>query len=74
MQLDENLQQSYIYKSFRDKASIAPVNVHLVSPGTFSQFRLNSIDDEKATPNQFKVPRVIRRPEAVQFMESRTIK
>ncbi|KAF6021187.1 GHDC [Bugula neritina] len=72
-ELDKQLQSSYIYKSFRDKGSIAQVKVHLVKPMTFSKFRRTLILSEKATPNQFKVPRVIRKSEAIDFMHQNLV-
>ena len=73
LQVDDNLQKSYIYKSFRVKGSIAPLKVSLVKPGTFLEFRLSMIESQKATPNQFKVPRVLKKPEAVEFMRNHCI-
>lgn len=73
LQVDDNLQKSYIYKSFRVKGSIAPLIVNQVKPGTFLQFRLSMIESEKATPNQFKVPRVLKKTQAVEFMQQRCI-
>ena len=66
--------KSYIYKSFRVKGSIAPVHVSLVASGTFSKFRLNMVESNKASPNQFKVPRVLRKSEAIEYMQNSTIK
>ncbi|XP_067948117.1 GH3 domain-containing protein-like [Watersipora subatra] len=71
--LDERLMESYIYKSFRSKGSIAPVSLSLLAPGTFSKLRLGAIGTNQASPNQFKVPRVVRKVDTLKFIQSNVI-
>ncbi|XP_022086715.1 GH3 domain-containing protein-like [Acanthaster planci] len=69
LQLDENLrQQSFVYNSFREKGSIAPAVVHIVRRGSFKRLKRFSLKTRSVSVNQFKVPRVMRRPEAAQFL------
>jgi len=72
--LDDSLMvHSYPYSSFRSKGSIAPLQVHLVTPGSFMELRRFLLKDTAATSNQYKVPRVLKKEEAVKFMLKRVI-
>lgn len=67
--MDEELKAlSYVYASFRRKGSIAPMKVYLVKPGTFADLRAFMIETTTGSPNQYKVPRVLKKPEAVKFI------
>ncbi|KAL5012871.1 hypothetical protein ScPMuIL_011422 [Solemya velum] len=67
--IDETLcMQSYVYGSFRKKGSIRAMNVHIVKPGTFNDLRDFTIQTTTASANQYKVPRVLKRKEAVDFV------
>ena len=69
LQIDEELRSlSYVYNSFRRKKSIDPMRVYIVKPGTFSALRAYMIDTTTGSPNQYKVPRVLKKAEAVELM------
>ena len=73
-QLDEKLRtMSYVYSSFRRKGSIGPMKVYIVKPGTFTDLRAFMIENTTGSPNQYKVPRVLKKREAVQFIMERTV-
>ena len=61
-------EKSYVYKSFRQKGSIAPLHVHSVPMGTFSGLRQYLVETTNVSPNQYKVPRVLKNPVAVKYM------
>ena len=68
-QLDQQLQEtSYVYKSFRVKNSISPLQVYTVPSGTFLQLKKSLVENRSVSPNQFKVPRVLKDAEVIQFM------
>ncbi len=68
-QIDAALcDQSYVYASFRRKGSIGLMITHLVKPGTFAELRQFMIQNTSASAVQFKVPRVLKRKDAVNFM------
>ncbi|KAL8604079.1 hypothetical protein ACOMHN_024904 [Nucella lapillus] len=72
--LDTTLgSRSYPYSSFRQKGSIGEMQVHVVQPGTFRQLRDFMIQTTPASSNQYKVPRVLKRKEAVQFMLGKVV-
>ncbi|XP_071087914.1 GH3 domain-containing protein-like [Haliotis cracherodii] len=72
--IDETLSsQSYVYFSFRKKGSIGPMKVHLVRPGSFADLRHFMIQNTTASSVQYKVPRVLKKKEAVKFMMDRVI-
>jgi len=74
LQLDEALSdKSYPYSSFRQKGSIGEMQVHLVQPGTFQELRDFMIHNTLASSNQYKVPRVLKKKEAVEFMLGKVI-
>ncbi|XP_053398736.1 GH3 domain-containing protein-like [Mercenaria mercenaria] len=69
VQIDEELKAlSYVYASFRRKGSIGPMKVYIVKPGTFAELRSFMIETTTGSPNQYKVPRVLKKPEAVKFI------
>ncbi|KAK3099344.1 hypothetical protein FSP39_003018 [Pinctada imbricata] len=73
--IDEILaEQSYVYKSFRNKGSIRPMVVKIVRPGTFKELREFTIETTTASANQYKIPRTLKRKEAVNFVLDRVIK
>lgn len=72
--LDNQLcNMSYVYSSFRKKGSIGPMKIYLVKPGTFTDLRAFMIENTTGSPNQYKVPRVLKKKEAVQFMLNRAV-
>ncbi|XP_013403628.1 GH3 domain-containing protein [Lingula anatina] len=72
--LDQNLQESsYPYKSFRQKRGIGPMVIYVVKPGSFQELRKFMLENTTATANQFKVPRVLKRKDAVSFMIERSL-
>ncbi|XP_069041866.1 GH3 domain-containing protein [Lepisosteus oculatus] len=72
--LDHCLQEdSAIYKSFRFKGSIGPMRVQLVRGGAFQELRSHMLASSQACPNTFKMHRVLRRKEFVQFIQGRII-
>ncbi|CAH1776590.1 unnamed protein product, partial [Owenia fusiformis] len=64
----------FVYESFRKKGSIAPMDVHVVAHGTFLGLRNFMLETTQATSNQYKVPRVLRRTDAVEFMMKHVVK
>ena len=73
-QLDEKLRKlSYVYSSFRRKGSMGPMKIYLVKPGTFTDLRAFMIQNTTGSPNQYKVPRVLKKKEAVMFVMSRAV-
>ena len=68
-QLDEALQaSSYAYQSFRAKNSIGELQLKPVPVGTFKRLKLEMVAQRSVSPNQFKVPRVLRDPQVIEFM------
>ncbi|XP_074651372.1 GH3 domain-containing protein-like isoform X2 [Tubulanus polymorphus] len=68
-QIDDELQKiSYVYCSFRNKGSISAMRVHQVKQGTFLQLRTYMLKTTQASANQYKVPRVLKRSEPIQFL------
>lgn len=65
---DELRALSYVYSSFRRKGSIGPIKIYTVKPGTFTEFRAFMIANTTGSPNQYKVPRVLKTKEAVKFL------
>ena len=47
--------------------------MHLVQPGTFQELRDFMIHNTLASSNQYKVPRVLKKKEAVEFMLGKVI-
>ncbi|KAM4623475.1 GH3 domain-containing protein [Polymixia lowei] len=72
--LDRCLQQdSAVYKSFRIKGSIGPMRVQLVGGGAFKELRKRMMASSDASPNTFKMHRVVRRKEYADFLLGKTI-
>uniref|UniRef100_A0A8D0CGJ1 Inactive phospholipase C-like protein 2 n=1 Tax=Scleropages formosus TaxID=113540 RepID=A0A8D0CGJ1_SCLFO len=72
--LDHCLQEdSAIYKSFRFKGSIGPMRVHLVARGAFLELHGNMMASSHTSPNTFKMHRVLRRKEWVDFLLGKII-
>jgi hypothetical protein len=72
--VDEALcQKSYVYKSFRNKNSILPIEVRLVSSGTFRALKQLIMTKSDVSAIQFKVPRVIKRKEGLDFLQTRIL-
>lgn len=68
-EIDKTLcKEFFVYETFRKKNSIAPMKVYVVKPGTFADFRQFLRDTADISLNLYKTPRVLRRPDAVQFM------
>lgn len=69
--LDKALRErSPVYGSFRDKGSIGEVHVVEVSSGSFAGLRERWLRERGATPNQQKVPRVLRDERAAEYLWS----
>lgn len=69
LSIDEELKAlSYVYASYRRKGSIGPMKVYIVKPGTFRELRAFMIETTTGSPNQYKVPRVLKKREAVKFI------
>jgi len=67
--LDRCLQTDHpVYQSFRLKGSIGEMNVVQVKPGTFEKLRQLILSTSLASNNQFKVPRVLKKKEHVEFL------
>lgn len=74
-QVDATLcNKSYVYSSFRKKGSIGEMQVHIMQPGCFRELREFVIQNTTGSPNQFKVPRVLKRKDVVEFMFQRVVK
>ncbi|XP_041364892.1 GH3 domain-containing protein-like [Gigantopelta aegis] len=65
--------QSFVYGSFRQKGSIGPMKVHQVKPGTFEKLRYFMITTSTVSTNQFKVPRVLKRGDTIDFIMNHVI-
>uniref|UniRef100_A0A8C7YBL7 GH3 domain containing n=1 Tax=Oryzias sinensis TaxID=183150 RepID=A0A8C7YBL7_9TELE len=72
--LDVCLQQdSAVYRSFRIKGSIGPMRVQLVADGAFRELRKRMMEHSLTSPNTFKMQRVLRRKEFVDFLLGKTV-
>ncbi|CAG5120943.1 unnamed protein product [Candidula unifasciata] len=72
--LDDALMvHSHLYSSFRYKGTIDPVQVHVVERGSFLALRRFILEQPTAASNQYKVPRVLRKQEAVKFILDRVV-
>jgi len=68
-EIDLNLQENHpVYKSFRVKGSIGQLKVVQVKLGTFELLKKWMLENTDASSNQIKVPRVLKRKEAVRLM------
>lgn len=73
-QLDICLQQdSAVYKSFRIKGSIGPMRVQMVAEGAFNELCKQMMAFSNTSTNTFKMHRVLRRKEYVDFLLGKTI-
>jgi len=67
--LDDILQDEHaVYKSFRVKGSIGQLQIVQVASGTFQKLKAHILETSMASSNQFKVARVLKKKELVQFM------
>uniref|UniRef100_UPI00398E7038 GH3 domain-containing protein isoform X2 n=1 Tax=Pristiophorus japonicus TaxID=55135 RepID=UPI00398E7038 len=72
--LDQCLQEdSVLYQSFRRKGSIGPVRVHIVAPGSFKELMNFIIANLGTSHSQFKMHRVIRNKEFLDFIQRKVI-
>ncbi|XP_061078906.1 GH3 domain-containing protein isoform X2 [Conger conger] len=72
--LDHCLQEdSAVYKSFRHKGSIGPMRVQLVGGGAFQELRGHMLAFSQASPNTFKMHRVLHRKEYANFLRGKII-
>uniref|UniRef100_A0A1A7XYN8 GH3 domain containing n=2 Tax=Iconisemion striatum TaxID=60296 RepID=A0A1A7XYN8_9TELE len=72
--LDICLQQdSAVYRSFRIKGSIGPMRVQLVSAGAFRDLCNQMMAYTNTSPNTFKMHRVLRRKDYVDFLLRKTV-
>lgn len=66
---DEILQENHpVYKSFRVKGSIGGLRVVQVKMGTFDLLKKWMLENTEASSNQIKIPRVLKKKEAVRMM------
>ena len=66
---DEILQENHpVYKSFRVKGSIGGLRVVQVKMGTFDLLKKWILENTEASSNQIKIPRVLKKKEAVRMM------
>lgn len=73
-QLDVCLQQdSAVYKSFRIKGSIGPMRVQMLAEGAFTELHKQMMAFSNTSTNTFKMHRVLRRKEYVDFLLGKTI-
>merc|ERR1711936_690898 len=67
--LDEKLQENHpVYRSFRVKGSIGSLEIIQVKKGSFEMLKKWLLLNTQASSNQIKIPRVIKRKEAVNLM------
>jgi len=67
--LDEVLQENHpVYKSFRVKGSIGGMRVVQVKLGTFGKLKKWMLETTEASSNQIKIPRVLKKREAVKLL------
>lgn len=72
--IDEKLcEQNYVYKSFRVKNAIGPMQVMPVARDTFADYRNHVVGSSQVFVSQFKQPRVLRTEQQVQFFMDRRI-
>ncbi|XP_071950678.1 uncharacterized protein [Antedon mediterranea] len=64
--------QAFAYKSYRDKGSIAPMDVRQVKPNGFAEFKKYILDNSTASVTQFKQPRKLKTTEMVAFLLQHT--
>ncbi|XP_037087497.1 jasmonoyl--L-amino acid synthetase JAR1-like [Pollicipes pollicipes] len=65
------LQQDEEYATFRKLGSIAKIRVYQVQPGAFSRFRAHLLATTDVTADQFKMPRVLKSSDRVDwFLEN----
>ncbi|XP_071945352.1 uncharacterized protein [Antedon mediterranea] len=66
--------QAFAYKSYRDKGSIAPMDVRQVKRNGFAEFKKYILNNSTASVTQFKQPRKLKTPEMVAFLLQNTFK
>ncbi|XP_070553123.1 uncharacterized protein [Ptychodera flava] len=72
---DWNLRERSLgYNVLRSKNTMAPTTIHIMKPGSFVQLRHFMISNTSASSTQYKVPRVLKRREAVVFMLERVVR
>ncbi|XP_077984109.1 GH3 domain-containing protein-like [Glandiceps talaboti] len=72
--LDRTLQQkAFVYESFRTKGSITTPKVYVVRRGAFQNLKTYLIENTMASANQLKIPRVLKRQDAVNVMLDQVI-
>ncbi|XP_067824984.1 GH3 domain-containing protein isoform X2 [Heptranchias perlo] len=72
--LDQCLQEdSMVYQSCRRKGSIGPVRVHIVAAGSFKELMNFIIANLGTSYSQFKMHRVLRKKEFLDFIQRKVI-
>merc|ERR1711871_303818 len=72
--LDQRLQSTHpVFRSFRAKGAIGPPEVRLVTPGSFKDMRRLLVSQEGMSPNQLKMPRVLRSSRLASVLQDRVI-
>lgn len=61
-----------MYKRYKSDGTIGAPVVRLVNPGTFSYYR-DVMLEKGASPTQFKMPRVVRRPDMLELLRKNAV-
>jgi len=73
-ELDRIIEENHpVYTSFRVKGSIEKPKIIQVSSGTFGRLKKHILETSMASTNQFKVARVIKKRELVDFLLSNKV-
>lgn len=68
-ELDNILEKNHpVYTSFRVKGSIGKPKIIQVTSGTFTRLKQHILESSLASSNQFKVARVVKKKELVDFL------
>ena len=70
--MDRTLQeQCEEYRIFRDTRRVDEIRVHQVPAGTFARFQDHLVETSSVTSAQFKMPRVLKGADRVQWFLER---
>ena len=68
LQVDKTLQEQHEhYRIYRDKKRLDDIIVYQVQPGTFARFKNHLLKTTSATSAQFKMPRVLKTSDRVEW-------
>lgn len=62
-----------IYNGYRTNGGLGELQVVLLQPGTFRQLKEFMVGNTMTSALQYKVPRVARRPEVIQFLAGKVL-